>query len=144
MKYSPAGIVKRTPPIIGFDIGITVSIIHQISDCIKMSLPGVQKADITYIQSQRYYTGWPLHLENLCFHVNRHSILNMSYKRVYSYGKNMGVLKNDQNQIIGKSLNCKSSFSFSCCHYFWPVSVSTMNLNNRIELRNETCELIMM
>ena len=42
MRYSPAGIVKRSLSITVYDIGITVSFIHQISDYIEMSTPGVQ------------------------------------------------------------------------------------------------------
>ena len=45
---SPAGIVKRSPSSIVLDTGITVSFIHQTSDYIKMSFPGVKNIHIHY------------------------------------------------------------------------------------------------
>ena len=44
-----AGIVKRSHSSSALDIGITVSFIHQISDYIEMSLPGVKQYTISYI-----------------------------------------------------------------------------------------------
>ena len=40
----------------------------------------------------------PIHSENQRFRGNRHSLWNLS-SRKGTYGQNMGVLKNDQNQI---------------------------------------------
>ena len=40
---SPAGRVKRSPSSIVPDIGITVSFIHQTSDYIEISIPGVKQ-----------------------------------------------------------------------------------------------------
>ena len=47
---SPAGIVKRSPSIIVLDIGITVSFIHQISDYIETSIPGVKQYTLSLWQ----------------------------------------------------------------------------------------------
>ena len=47
---SPAAIVKRSLSIIALDIGITVSFIHQISDYIKMSIPGVKQYTLSLWQ----------------------------------------------------------------------------------------------
>ena len=41
MRYSLAGIVKRSLSSFVLDMWITVSFIHQISDYIKMPYPGV-------------------------------------------------------------------------------------------------------
>ena len=47
---SPAGIVKRSPSSIVLEIGITVSFIHQISDYIEISLPGVKQYTLSLWQ----------------------------------------------------------------------------------------------
>ena len=45
IMYSLAGVVKRSRSIIVPDIGITVSVSHQISDYIEMSVPKRKRVD---------------------------------------------------------------------------------------------------
>ena len=51
MRYSLAGIVKRSLSIIVLDIRITVSFSHQISDYIEMSIPGVKNSIVIMTSS---------------------------------------------------------------------------------------------